>query len=132
MKDKVYMYAFMTMLFIYGTVSSQGALITEILTSIGYSEDTANFFGATMLGSGLVFSIIYSVFWINVKNQIAILEWVAVLLIFSYLGVFTAIYFEFNKYFVLGFGIVWGCCGFTIVPVLTEEVIKICSVVQPE
>jgi hypothetical protein len=72
------------MLFGYGTVSTQAALLTEILTSSGYSEDFSTIFGATALASGLIFSVIYSILWINARNQLGILVYVIILEIIFY------------------------------------------------
>lgn len=82
--DPVFRNAFLTMLFGYGTVSTQAALLTEILTSSGYGEDFSTVFGATALASGLIFSVIYSVLWINSRNQLGILIWVIILEIICY------------------------------------------------
>lgn len=120
------------MFFSYGTLSTQGGLLTEILTSVGYSLDDATIFGAIILASGLFLSIAYSVFFINYKNQMYIMCFVIFIEVIAYSFIYIVIYFEWNKYFTLSSGIVFAIGGFTIVPVITEEVIKICSIIGPE
>lgn len=47
--DKLYRFAFLFMFFGYGNLSTQAALMTEIFTSYGLTEDSSTTFGAMIL-----------------------------------------------------------------------------------
>lgn len=73
--DSVWILAFLVMFFGYGTVSSQSALLTEILSVYGYADGPATILGGNIILVGLLAAVIYGVFWINKPNQIGILAY---------------------------------------------------------
>lgn len=62
----------------------------------------------------------------------AIMEWVAFIETVCYLGSHLTLYFGLPIYLSVGLMTIWASCGFVLLPVITEEMIKICSIVGPE
>ena len=62
----------------------------------------------------------------------AIMEWVVFVQVIAYMGSHFSFYFGFNIWICISFMLVVAGCGFILLPVIQEEMVKICSIVGPE
>ena len=62
----------------------------------------------------------------------AIMEWLTFLQTICYMGCNFSLYLGFNVWVAVSQMMIVASCGFIAVPVITEEMIKICSIIAPE
>ena len=129
--DKIYQFFFIGFSFGYGTFYTQSSIIGEIYAVFGYDQGIVVILIGSCFLISFILAILYVKFCMKNPNQLIVIERMLIVSVIFYCFGFFYMYFCLPQYGAVSFQVVFITIGIAHVPILTEEIIKYCSVAFP-